>query len=53
LLCALDGARERFICIEHLTSTEVEAVRRALEKEIVSDKGKAVDRSLQHLVRDL
>jgi low affinity Fe/Cu permease len=53
LLRALDGARERFIGIEHLTSTEVEAVRRALEKEIVSDKGKAVDRSLQHLVRDL
>ncbi len=53
LLRALEGARERFIGIEHLTSTEVEAVRRALEKEIVSDKGKAVDRSLQHLVRDL
>ncbi len=53
LLRALEGARERFIGIEHLTSTEVEAVRAALEKEIVSDKGKAVDRSLQHLVRDL
>jgi low affinity Fe/Cu permease len=53
LLYALDGAREKFIGIEHLTSSEVEAIRTELEKEITSEKGHAVNRSLRHLVRDL
>ena len=53
LLSAVDGAREKFIGIEHLTSQEVEAVRAELEKEIVSEKGHAVNRSLRHLVKDL
>jgi low affinity Fe/Cu permease len=53
LIYALDGAREKFIGIEHLTSTEVEAIRTELEKEITNDKGHAVNRSLRHLVRDL
>jgi low affinity Fe/Cu permease len=53
LLYAVDGAREKFIGIEHLTSSEVEAVRSALEAEITGEKGHAVDRSLRNLARNL
>ncbi len=53
LVRALDGARERFIGIEHLTSHEVEAIRAELEKEIVDDAGRALDRSLKHLTKAL
>jgi low affinity Fe/Cu permease len=53
LLNAVEGAREKFIGIEHLTSHEVEAVRAELEKEIGSAKAKAVSRSLQKLAKSL
>ncbi len=49
LLYAVEGAREKFIGIEHMTSTEVEAVRRELEKEVAHDKRTALDASLRHL----
>lgn len=53
LLRAVEGAREKFIGIEHLTSHEVEAIRTELEKEIVDDRGHAVNASLRHLANSL
>ena len=53
LLHALDGAREKFIGIEHLTAHEVEAVRTELENEVVNDKTPAVSASLKKLVERL
>jgi low affinity Fe/Cu permease len=53
LLRAVEGAREKFIGIEHLTSHEVEAVRAELEQEIVDDVGRAIDSSLKNLARKL
>ncbi|UVO54669.1 low affinity iron permease family protein [Sphingomonas sp. SUN039] len=53
LLRAVEGAREKFIGIEHLTSHEVEAVRAALEKETNGEKGEAVDESLKKLAAKL
>lgn len=53
LLRAVEGAREKFIGIEHLTSHEVEAIRTELETEIVDDAGHAVNKSLRHLARSL
>jgi low affinity Fe/Cu permease len=55
LLRAVEGARERFIGIEHLTSSEVEAVRRELERETEALDGQSdpVAKSLQHLARNL
>jgi low affinity Fe/Cu permease len=49
LLYALEGAREKFIGIEHMTASEVEAVRKELEKEVADDKATALDASLKHL----
>ena len=49
LLYALEGAREKFIGIEHMTASEVEAVRKELEKEVADDKATALDASLRHL----
>ena len=49
LLYALEGAREKFIGIEHMTASEVETVRRELEKEVADDKDTALDASLRHL----
>ena len=56
LLYALDGAREKFIGIEHLTSAEVEAVRLELEREVGDaerDKHTLIDDSLRHLADKL
>ena len=53
LLRVVEGAREKFIGIEHLTSHEVEAIRTELETEIVDDAGHAVNKSLRHLARSL
>lgn len=53
LVRAVEGAREKFIGIEHLTSHEVEAVRTELEKEIIDDVGRAMDNSLKKLVKRL
>lgn len=53
LLRAIEGARESFIGIEHLTANEVEKVRAEIERECSDDKGKAVNRSLEKLVRKL
>jgi low affinity Fe/Cu permease len=55
LLRAVEGARERFIGIEHLTSSEVEAVRRELERETeaLDGQGDPLAKSLQHLARNL
>ena len=53
LLRAVEGAREQFIGIEHLTAREVEAIRCKLEDEIDGEKGKAVYDSLGNYVRRL
>ena len=56
LLNAVEGARERFIGIEHLSSAEVEEVREALERECGeggTDKVRAANRSLAGLSRSL
>ncbi len=49
LLFAVEGAREKFIGIEHMTSAEVETVRLELEREVATEKGNALDASLAHL----
>jgi low affinity Fe/Cu permease len=38
---ALDKAREQFIGIEHLTDTQIEDIRAALEREVGRDPGKS------------
>jgi low affinity Fe/Cu permease len=38
---ALDKAREQFIGIEHLTDTQIEDIRAALEREVGKDPGKS------------
>ncbi len=40
LISALDGAREQFIGIEHLTSNEIDAIKQQLEKETKGGKRK-------------
>ena len=53
LIRAVDKAREQFIAIEHLTDSEIEKIRKALENEVRSTEGerKAATRSLEHLLR--
>ncbi len=53
LLYALDGAREEFIGIEHLSSREVEAIRRELEREVCSDKRAKANQSVAKLIARL
>lgn len=54
LLHAIEGARESFIGIEHLTSKEVEKVRDEIERECsTDDKEKAVSRSFGKFVERL
>lgn len=53
LLYALEGAREHFIGIEHLSVKEVEEIRLALEKEVCSDRAKRANRSVAKLIRRL
>ena len=40
LISALDGAREQFIGIEHLTSREIEDIRLQLEKDTMGGNRK-------------
>jgi low affinity Fe/Cu permease len=53
LLRAIEGAREKFIGIEHKTSHDVEMIRAELESEIVDARGHAMNKSLEHLTRAL
>ena len=50
LLYALDGAREQFIGIEHLSSSEIEKIRRELETEVRNAKGEKVAESVGNLI---
>lgn len=48
LISALDGAREQFIGIEHLTSREIEDIRLQLEKETKGgNRKKLVNKSVK------
>ncbi len=40
LLRAIDKARSQFIGIEHLTDSQIEMIRAALEKEVGTERGK-------------
>jgi low affinity Fe/Cu permease len=53
LLYALDGAREQFIGIEHLSSGEIERIRRELETEVCNAKGDKVNDSVSKLINRL
>ena len=53
LLYAMEGAREQFIGIEHLTSKEVEEIRLTLEREVCNDKGKKANASVAKLINRL
>jgi low affinity Fe/Cu permease len=53
LLYALDGAREEFIGIEHLSSGEIEKIRHQLEAEICNAKGDKVNVSVGKLINRL
>jgi len=53
LLYALDGAREQFIGIEHLSSNEIERIRSELEHEVCSAKGSKVNESVSKLINRL
>ena len=51
LIRSLDGARNQFIGIEHLSDHEVEAIRKALEREAMSEPPahEAVERLISRL----
>jgi low affinity Fe/Cu permease len=53
LIRALDGAREDFIGIEHLTENELEAIRSEIEEECAPDKDgrRRPSESIGHLIR--
>ena len=53
LLYALEGAREQFIGIEHLSVREVEAIRTELEKEVCNAKGTKANASVAKLISRL
>ncbi|MBA3895711.1 MAG: low affinity iron permease family protein [Sphingomonadaceae bacterium] len=53
LLRAIDGAREQFIGIEHLSAAEVEQIRTDLEREVCNDKTKKTNASVEKLIRRL
>ncbi|MDB5702242.1 MAG: hypothetical protein JWL66_2441 [Sphingomonadales bacterium] len=53
LLYALDGAREQFIGIEHLSSSEIERIRHELEAEVCGLKSVKVNESVSKLIRRL
>ena len=50
LLYALEGAREEFIGIEHLSVREVEEIRTKLEKEVCNAKGTKANASVAKLI---
>lgn len=53
LLYALQGAREEFIGIEHLSVHDVEKIRRALEMEVCDDKRAKANASVAALIKRL
>ncbi|MFM9978647.1 MAG: low affinity iron permease family protein [Sphingomonadaceae bacterium] len=53
LLYALNGARDQFIGIEHLSVHEVEKVRSELEQEVCNDKGRKLNASVEKLIKRL
>ena len=53
LLYALQGAREEFIGIEHLTVREVEVIRNRLELEVCDDKQAKANAAVAKLVKRL
>jgi low affinity Fe/Cu permease len=51
LIRAIDDARGQFIGIEHLTDTQIEAIRTKLEEEAEEENGKApADESVERLL---
>ena len=53
LLYALDGAREEFIGIEHLSVHEVEKIRHDLEAEVCNSKGAKANQAVAALIKRL
>ncbi|MDB5716024.1 MAG: hypothetical protein JWO15_3421 [Sphingomonadales bacterium] len=53
LLYAVEGAREQFIGIEHLSAREIERIRRELETEICGLKSVKVNKSVSKLIERL
>lgn len=53
LLYALEGAREQFIGIEHLSVSEVEEIRSGLEKEVCNDKRAKANAAVAKLISRL
>ena len=53
LLYALEGAREEFIGIEHLSVREVEDIRTKLEKEVCEDKRAGSNAAVAQLIKRL
>ena len=54
LLYALEGAREQFIGIEHLTARDIETIRREIEGEAAHDRKAArVTQSVDDLIKRL
>jgi len=53
LLYALQGAREEFIGIEHLSVNDVEKIRHELEQEVCSDKKAKANASVAALIKRL
>lgn len=51
IIRAVHGARNRFIGIEHLTETEVEAIRARLEEEAGEEDGAASHHSVNRMLR--
>ena len=53
LLRAVEDARPQFIGIEHLTDTQVEAIRARLEQEVSDEVGKAAtaDDTVEQLLK--
>lgn len=52
LIRAVKGARNEFVGIEHLTDTEIEAIRSALEQAVGTDPARqGQHQSIMHLLR--
>lgn len=51
LIRAMEGARNEFIGIEHLTETELELIRRHIEEESGEGDFRSSPRSLEHVIR--
>ena len=53
IIRAMKNAREQFIGIEHLTDTQIEKIRKALEEEVSQEEGKpaTADDSVERLLK--